>query len=466
MTPQSSSMFAASLLLLALLFGLVAADDEYAVAMNDTALSPNALRLLFSQLVQIPTARLQFAGSTLISSAAASSYTIVLVVADSPIPPSLQSVRSILIALPAQSLNNNGIVSVTYVPPLQVSTAGIPQQVLYAVIACCGFVAGFLIAICLSLSRSRKKKVNGKLVGGSSGPPIRALREQQDANLKKTANEIWSEIRDLQMQTQRLLDLREDDERQREMDKTLFLSGVSSGGIDSIESSVPLLDVVDAKRGFRLGKIASAGSRGRDYYDDADGTSGVSLKALHASSSSSQMTQLPGISSGAVCDNSSPQLHWSIRCSLPPLPPQIARLATREGSHIHGMGIFATAFIDPNITLFPYLRPHELTHPRHYFTAAQLRLQFGADWSHRMHFVIKQDGRDRYCVAEDPAVRGWGCLLNSVQGVPDLEANCEVVWTSEDYLPFIRSSKVIVPCSELLLDYPLPAGPHASLENL
>ena len=152
--------------------------------------------------------------------------------------------------------------------------------------------------------------------------------------------------------------------------------------------------------------------------------------------------------------------HWCVEHGpLPSLSYTIARLVSMAPSNIHGVGIFAKTFIDPGVTLFPYLRPDRMHSKKCYASAIDLDFRYGADWKSRLRFITEHPEKPHwYCVAEDPTVRGWGCLINSSVGTA-LEANCEIVWTGASggiETPWVRTKSTLPPLAELLLEYRLP----------
>lgn len=152
--------------------------------------------------------------------------------------------------------------------------------------------------------------------------------------------------------------------------------------------------------------------------------------------------------------------HWLAYNELPKMNPKIESLVMLAKSNLHGVGVFARRFIDRGTLLFPYANPSQINCAKHVYSRNEMRYHFGVNWDARLHFVARDAYNKKFCVAEAPRERGWGCAINSSRGTGNmLMANCECFFPDDKQagvIPWVRVTQTIPPLGELLLDYPYP----------
>lgn len=344
--------------------------------------------------------------------------------------PSPESIQNDLTSLQQNKLNAQNILSVS-LPPPPPPTADREKELIYTATA--SFVGGVLLSIATWFCCFRKRRTASErdqpqqaAVNGSTSREVNAEKPPVHTWKDTTLTErLIDRIKQLEEDTQHLLTLN-NMERKGLTDSVPFQATSADEITHCIEEAAQELSL--KKSASTNGGILSVPSTGEGAVVV---NGGATTRDLNRS-------------------NADPR-HWCQTSSFPTLPPNIACSVNIARSKIHGMGIFATKFLSAELLLFQYLNPAYTNDATHRYSNEDMRLQFGAGWQNRIHFVVTHPDKTFHCVAEDPKFRGWGCLINSCRGT-GLLPNCQIVWSAGG-VPWVQTTVPIPPLAELLLEY-------------
>jgi hypothetical protein len=310
----------------------------------------------------------------------------------------------------------------------------------------CGVVGILLGLIVYAVCRSRRKNAEVEAKGDAARHQPALPKARVDFTAVDESQRLWQRLRTLEDQTELLLACRESDARQH----------------DLLDEAIELETGRAEPRPVALPTTAAADADGTDWWNrsaaEALGATGQ-VPQYRGLTSTTRGTLIPDLMNARLAeriDIAANAKHWTVLNEPPSIAARIVPLLCRARSNLHGMGVFANRYIDTGVVLFPYLNPVFATDARLRHSTSEMQQTYGVGWRRRMGFVASYYGDDAeesavHVVAEDPAARGWGCIVNSATHT-ELESNCELMWT-EQGVPWVRAATMIPPLAELLLDY-------------